>query len=32
MDRGGSGWGQMAGLCDYGNETWGSVKFGEFLD
>ena len=24
--------GQVAGACEYGNELWGSVKCGEFLD
>jgi hypothetical protein len=27
-----SGEGQVAGTCDYGNEFWGSIKWGEFLD
>ena len=22
----------MAGACEYGNELWGSIKCGEFLD
>ena len=32
LDRAGSGWGQVAGTCEYGNEPWGSIKCGEFLD
>ena len=28
----GSGYGQVAGTCDCGNEPSGSVKCGEFLD
>jgi len=28
----GSGWGQVVGSCDCGNETSGSIKCGEFLD
>ena len=33
----GTGWswlrmGQVAGTCEYGDESSGSVKFGEFLD
>ena len=32
LDRAGSGWGQLAGTCDYGNELSGSIKCGEFLD
>ena len=31
-DRAGSGQGQVAGTCDCGNETSGSVKCGEFLN
>ena len=27
-----SGRGQVAGACEYGNEIWGSIKCGEFLD
>ena len=23
---------QVAGACEYGNELWGSIKCGEFLD
>ena len=26
------GLGQVAGTCEYGNELWGSIKCGEFLD
>ena len=25
-------WMEMAGACEYGNELWGSIKCGEFLD
>jgi hypothetical protein len=32
VDGGGSGSGQVAGTCEYGNELSGSVKCGEFLD
>ena len=32
LDRGGSGWGQVAGTCECGNEPSGSIKRGEFLD
>ena len=32
MDRNGSGYGQVAGTCECGNETLGSVKCGEFLE
>ena len=32
LDRAGSGQGQVARTCEYGNETSGSVKCGEFLD
>ena len=32
LDRAGSGYGQVAGTCKYGNEPSGSVKCGEFLD
>ena len=28
----GSGYGQVAGTCEYGNELSGSIKCGEFLD
>jgi hypothetical protein len=28
----GSGQGPMAGTCEHGNETSGSIKGGEFLD
>jgi len=28
----GSGWGQMAGCCECGNEPPGSIECGEFLD
>jgi len=32
LDRTGSGLGQLGGTCECGNETSGSIKFGEFLD
>jgi hypothetical protein len=32
LDRSGSGWGQVAGICECGNEPSGSVKWEEFLD
>jgi len=32
LDRGGSGWGQVAGNCECGNETSDSIKCREFLD
>ena len=32
LNRCGSGLGQMAGCCEYGNESSGSMKCGEFLD
>ena len=32
LDRAGSGWGQVAGICECGNEPLGSIKCGEFLD
>jgi len=32
LDRAGSGWGQVAGTCECGNEPSGSIQFGEFLD
>jgi len=28
----GSGQGQAAGTCEYGNEPSGSIKYGEFLE
>ena len=28
----GSGWGQVVGTCECGNEPSGSIKCGEFLD
>ena len=27
-----SGQGHVAGACEYGDELWGSIKCGEFLD
>ena len=32
LDGVGSGWGQVAGACEYGDELSGSIKCGEFLD
>ena len=32
LDRAGSGQGQVVGICEYGNEPSGSLKYGEFLD
>jgi len=32
LDRAGSGQGQVAGCCKCGNEPFGSIKCGEFLD
>ena len=32
LDRAGSGYGQVVGTCECGNEPSGSVKCGEFLD
>ena len=32
LDLSGSGQGQVAGTCEYGNEPSGSIKCGEFLD
>ena len=32
LDRAGSGQGQVAGICECGNEPSGSIKCGEFLD
>jgi hypothetical protein len=32
LDGVGSGYGQVAGTCDCGNELSGSIKCGEFLD
>ena len=32
LDRYGSGQGQLAGNCECGNETSGSIKCGKFLD
>ena len=31
LDRAGSGWGQVAGTCECGNEPSGSIKCGESL-
>ena len=32
LDQAGSGQGQVAGTCECGNESSGSIKRGEFLD
>jgi hypothetical protein len=32
LDWCGLEYGQMAGSCECGNETSGSIKYGEFLD
>ena len=32
LDTAGSGYGQVAGICECGNEPSGSIKCGEFLD
>ena len=32
LDGAGSGYGQMAGTCECGNESSGSIKRGEYLD
>jgi hypothetical protein len=32
LDRAGSGWGQVAGTCECGNEPSGLIKYWEFLD
>jgi hypothetical protein len=32
LDRTGSGYGQVAGTCECGNEPPGSIKCGDFLD
>ena len=32
VDRSGSGYGQLAGTCEWGNEISGCVKCGEILD
>jgi hypothetical protein len=32
LDRYGSGWGQVAGICECGNEASSSIKREEFLD
>jgi hypothetical protein len=32
LDRSCSGWGQVAGLCVYGDEPSGSIKCEEFLE
>ena len=32
LDRAGLGYGQVAGTCECGNESSGSIKCGEFLD
>jgi hypothetical protein len=32
MESSDSGWGSLAGSCEKGNESLGSIKDGEFLD
>ena len=32
LDGVGSGYGQVPGACEYGNELSGFIKYGEFLD
>ena len=32
LDRAGSGYGQVVGTCECGDEPSGSIKCGEFLD
>ena len=32
LDRAGSEWGQLSGTCECGNEVFGFVNCGEFLD
>jgi hypothetical protein len=32
LDGVGSGYGQVAGACEYGNELWGSIKCGELFE
>jgi len=32
LDSSGSGFAQMSGSCEHGNEPWGSIKREEFLD
>jgi hypothetical protein len=32
LDLSGSGYGQLPGLCEYGNESSGSIKGREVLD
>jgi hypothetical protein len=32
LDQSGSGYGQVAGSCVYGDEPSGSIKCGEFLE
>ena len=32
LDRSGSGYGQVAGFCEYDNEPSGSIKCREFLE
>jgi hypothetical protein len=32
FQRVGSGYGQVVGVCEYGEEPLGSIKCGEFLD
>jgi hypothetical protein len=32
IDEAGSRYGQVAGTCKCGNELWGSIKCGKYLD
>jgi hypothetical protein len=32
LGRAGSGYGQVAGTCECGNESSGSMQYGEFLE
>ena len=32
LHRAGSGYGQVAGICEFVNEPSGSIKCGEFID
>jgi hypothetical protein len=32
LDRSGSGYGQVAGSCEFGNEPLGLIMCGEFLE
>ena len=32
LDRAGLGYGEVAGICECGNEPSGSIQYGEFFD